>query len=368
MGFYIKKRLSVGPFRFNLSKSGVGISVGIPGLTIGSGPRGNYVHIGAAGVYYKSTISKPKTPRSNIHISNEYHQSGVEEVKILQDSDVSTIVDSSSEELINEIKRKHKRIIFWPYLLIAGSVGVIKIFTLNIPSWLTYILSFLCAVIVGISYFHNQIKKNVVLFYDFDSRMQASYESLCQSISRLSRSKKLWYTETSADVMQPKYHAGASTLVDRKSAGIRFVKPPFIKTNIEIISIAFGHQILYFFPDRILIYQGKNVGAISYTELDVHICTSKFIETDNVPRDAKIIDKTWQYVNKSGDPDRRFKNNKALPVCRYEEISFLSDFGLHKKLILSFVGNGEFVKNAVSDLANKLPTECNARNILEDFK
>jgi hypothetical protein len=32
MGFYVRKSLKAGPFRFNLSKSGVGVSAGVPGL------------------------------------------------------------------------------------------------------------------------------------------------------------------------------------------------------------------------------------------------------------------------------------------------------------------------------------------------
>jgi hypothetical protein len=35
MGFYIRKAISVGPFRFNLSKSGIGVSAGIKGLRPG---------------------------------------------------------------------------------------------------------------------------------------------------------------------------------------------------------------------------------------------------------------------------------------------------------------------------------------------
>jgi hypothetical protein len=46
MGFYIRKALRVGPLRFNLSKSGIGVSAGIRGLRLGTGPRGNYVHMG----------------------------------------------------------------------------------------------------------------------------------------------------------------------------------------------------------------------------------------------------------------------------------------------------------------------------------
>ena len=46
MGFYLRKSLNVGPFRFNLSNSDIGLSTGIRGFRVGTGPRGNYVHMG----------------------------------------------------------------------------------------------------------------------------------------------------------------------------------------------------------------------------------------------------------------------------------------------------------------------------------
>jgi len=40
MPLYIRKSVSVGPFRFNLSKSGLGVSIGVKGFRLGAGPRG----------------------------------------------------------------------------------------------------------------------------------------------------------------------------------------------------------------------------------------------------------------------------------------------------------------------------------------
>jgi hypothetical protein len=40
MGFYYRKSVGLGPFRVNLSKSGVGYSVGGPGFRTGLNPRG----------------------------------------------------------------------------------------------------------------------------------------------------------------------------------------------------------------------------------------------------------------------------------------------------------------------------------------
>ncbi len=57
MGFYVRKSVKAGPFRFNMSKSGLGVSVGVPGFRVGSGPRGNYVSVGSGAVRYRSSLS-----------------------------------------------------------------------------------------------------------------------------------------------------------------------------------------------------------------------------------------------------------------------------------------------------------------------
>lgn len=56
MGFYIRKSKKVGPFRLNLSKSGLGLSFGVKGLRISTGPNGTYLNAGRKGVYYRTKI------------------------------------------------------------------------------------------------------------------------------------------------------------------------------------------------------------------------------------------------------------------------------------------------------------------------
>jgi len=60
MGFRIQKSIRLGKLlRLNISKSGIGISAGIPGLRIGTGPRGAYFSAGlpGTGLSYRQKIS-----------------------------------------------------------------------------------------------------------------------------------------------------------------------------------------------------------------------------------------------------------------------------------------------------------------------
>lgn len=360
MGIYLRKSLRVGPFRFNLSKSGVGVSTGVRGFRLGSGPRGNYVHMGVGGLYYRATLPGSKAGTQNSGSSphkeptNEYldqSRVGADAAQHLQQAEVSTIVDASSQELISEIQEKHKKFPFWPFLGVLLFVGFVKVNSLGLPDWaaIAYLITSL-ALVAGVFYY-DQIRKTVVLFYDFDEVMETAYQNVFDSLSKLSAANRVWFTETSARVTDKKYHSGADSLIDRATAAIKVKKPQKIKTNIDIIAIVFGKQTLYFFPDKIFIYEGKNVGAISYSELEIDIGTTQFIETDGVPNDSKVVGSTWQYVNKSGGPDRRFKDNRQLPICLYETASFLSGTGLHKKLILSKTGQGEEASRAITQLA-----------------
>ncbi|HUT55035.1 MAG TPA: DUF4236 domain-containing protein, partial [bacterium] len=67
MGFYIRKALKIGPVRFNLSKGGVGVSVGAPGLRLGMNAAGTpYVHAGRHGLYYRRSLKLPRPPHSSV--------------------------------------------------------------------------------------------------------------------------------------------------------------------------------------------------------------------------------------------------------------------------------------------------------------
>jgi hypothetical protein len=67
MGFRFRKSFKLGPVRLNLSKSGVGASVGVRGARIGVGPRGARVNVGipGTGIGWEQRISGGASPRAN---------------------------------------------------------------------------------------------------------------------------------------------------------------------------------------------------------------------------------------------------------------------------------------------------------------
>lgn len=365
MGFYLRKSISVGPLRFNLSKSGIGVSAGVKGLRFGVGPKGNYVHMGRGGLYYRATIpfspsspspasSRPLPPDRPYHaIPSESHGP----LKEIESADVSRLVDSSSRDLLDELNRKRNKMRLWP---LAASVTALVVFvSINVgwPGWL--ILALLVAGLAGtyVARSHDALAKTTVLFYDFDAEMEEAYGRLHSAAEKMADCSSAWHVDAQGKVHDRKYHAGASTLLRRKNTFIGKAEPPYVKSNIETIAIGVGRQTLHFFPDRVLVYSSNGVGAVGYQELSVSVKATRFIEDGSPPRDAKVVDRTWQYVNKSGGPDRRFKANRELPVCLYDEISLTSRTGLNELLQISKCDVADAFAKAISSLARKIPGE-----------
>ncbi len=362
MGFYLRKSIAVGPLRFNLSKSGIGVSAGVTGLRFGAGPRGNYIHMGRGGLYYRATLppsssSRRSPPQPAPSSAPEVPAGTHAPLEEIESADVSQIVDSSSRELLDELNRKLTNARMWPFVAIASVVAFSLGVFLGLPVWLLGILAVTGATGTYVAHMRDVLQKTVVLFYNFDSDMEAAYSELHAAATQLASCAAAWHIEASGKVSDGKYHAGASDLIRRKSTFIRRAEPPYVKTNIETFVIGVGRQTLHFFPDRVLIYDQNGVGAVGYHELQVEVESTRFIESESVPGDAEVVDRTWKYVNKSGGPDKRFKDNKELPICRYEKITLSSQSGLSEVLQLSRCGPGSGFAEAISSLGKSMPKE-----------
>ena len=60
MGWFFRRSIRIGPFlRLNLTKGGVGFSVGVPGARVSVGPTGRTMFTGGrAGVYVRKMLGR----------------------------------------------------------------------------------------------------------------------------------------------------------------------------------------------------------------------------------------------------------------------------------------------------------------------
>lgn len=94
-------------------------------------------------------------------------------------------------------------------------------------------------------------------------------------------------------------------------------------------------EVLLILPDKVFIIRGSKVGAVNYDDLQIQISSINFVESEPVPKDAQVIGQTWQYVNRNGTPDKRYKNNRQLPICLYGVVRLRSASGINVEMHIS---------------------------------
>jgi Protein of unknown function (DUF4236) len=352
MGFYLRKSVSVGPFRFNLSGAGLGVSVGVPGFRVGSGPRGNYVHLGRAGVYYRHTFSPTASPQPRYSPPMLPIAASHAAMQEIESEGAAMIVDSSSEELLDEIRAKRRKLSLRPFAIVGTVLLLLVAMRAEWPGWALMTAALTGLAIIFAAAYRDRVEKTVVVLYEFEPHVEEAFRRFSEWAQALAASGRTWHVAATGAVFDRKYHAGASNLVQRHPTAIRTAEPPLVKTNVPVVSIAAGRHTLYFLPDRLLVYDRSGVGAISYRSLEIAVSRQRFIEDGGVPHDATVVDHTWKYVNKDGSPDRRFSDNRQIPVCLYDELTLRTSSGLHEVVQVSRSGIGDGFVAAVRHLAN----------------
>lgn len=358
MGWYLRKAFSFGPLRLNVSRSGLGYSVGVKGLRLGSGPRGNYVHMGRYGVYYRQSLSPHPSPD---RIPSLPPQDVPPQGTVIPTADASRLTDSSADHMLAYIREQHAKLSVAPWATVFAGLLLLIMIGAEIVAWVTATAAVGAVVAYFVLRAYDSERKRVLLSYRLDETSRSRYEALSSSFQALGSAQRLWRIVTRDASLDPKYHAGAGYLINRKPAGTRKSPPPHLQVNVDIWRLGLGDQMLYFFPDRILVYQGSQIGAVPYSTFSASSNTTRFIETDSVPGDARVVDRTWRYTNKRGGPDRRFANNSEIPVAEYAQIGLSSQGGLNVVMHASSVdAAGRFVAGVnqyCSDVASAATAE-----------
>jgi hypothetical protein len=364
--FYFRKSVSAGPFRFNLSSGGVGVSVGVKGLRIGTGPRGHYVHAGRGGLYYRAALgggqghgrgqaARPQPTSPEHRPLSQSREPNVEMIAISSAS-VLDMTDERYGELLEEMNSKQNAVS--SMVLLGGIAGVVALLA-GIAAGTGGAASgaVLVAAALYVGFRLDAHRRSAVVLYDLETDAAEAYEALTQAFDNLAASSMKWHVDSGGavrDLHTWKRNAGATTILGKRSTEFGYALPRVLKTNVTPPSMKVGKETLYWLPDVLLVVESGKVGAVAYDMLEVQWQDSRFIEEEAVPRDAQVVGQTWKHPNKSGGPDRRFANNRQLPICLYESIHLHSRNGLNELLQVSTNGRAQALASATRRLASVL--------------
>lgn len=372
MPFYFRKSVSAGPFRFNLSSSGVGVSVGIKGLRIGTGPRGHYVHAGRGGLYYRASLGSDgrgagqtraavQPPAAQGRVRPLPSSEPNVEMIAVSSASVLEMTDERYGELLEELNAKQNAMSF--AVLFGVAAGIVALFATigaGAGGALTGALLLGAALFVGTRL--DAHRRSAVVLYDLEPDAAAAFEALTQAFDQLAASSMKWHVDAGGavrDLHTWKRNAGATTILDKRPTEFGYALPRVLKTNVTPPSMKVGKETLYWLPDVVLVVESGKVGAVAYDMLDIQWQDSRFIEEEAVPRDAQVVGQTWKHPNKNGGPDRRFANNRQLPICLYESIHLTSRNGLNELLQVSTNGRTQALAAAARQLVAALGSRAN---------
>jgi hypothetical protein len=128
-------------------------------------------------------------------------------------------------------------------------------------------------------------------------------------------------------------------MVDRKGVTLEFAESDVVQFSGRALAFenANGADLL-FYPGIALIARADGVFAlVDLKELQVAFEPVTFVEDETVPPDAQVMGHTWAKVNRDGSPDRRFRDNYQIPLCRYGKLFIASTTGVAEEYQFSNV-------------------------------
>ena len=334
MGLRYRKSINFkSGFRINFSKSGIGYSWGFPGYRITRRVTGSVMEtytLPGTGISYvkehgskKNKQSQPsKLIRARQTSHMESQRKSTQEINLANYKEIGFDISSSIENSIR-ISEFSISLIF-----IATIVSFPLFFAMGLFSILLPITAVTFCILVHKFTF-------VELEYNLDDEKKMKYHNRLKAWDMLRQSEFIWQIIDESYDDSYKYTAGAKTLVSRVPCHIEKVLPFYLKSNVDIMSLRLSNVTLVFMPDLVFVIFGRNVGCLLYEDIDIYDATISFVEHEITPRDAKVIKKTWMFLNKDGTPDKRFNNNKHLDVCEYGVVHITSPKGLRIQLQVS---------------------------------
>lgn len=351
MGFRFRRSFKIIPgVRLNLSGSGASVSLGPRGLHYTIGPHGTRTTVGLPGSgvswtsyqpYASVGVSPPPLPEAPNSPTREPIGT------VIDGASIDELVANSTIEIAQTLAvgrsrwRRYKILIAILSALFAVSALMLAGSASAAPPVAAFVLTAGVVLVLGSLAIHCRETSTVSLVYELSAEQSARFEALSGAFHDLASCGRIWNVHLERQEADWKRNAGASKLIQRHQISLGRDKPPLVKSNVDFLKLPLGKETFYLTPDAILVTAGKTVAGFGYEDVEFMFRSAGFIEEETPPADATVVDQTWRYVNRKGGPDRRFNNNRKLPICLYGEIDLRSSNGVNQRIQCSRVEAAE---------------------------
>lgn len=339
-----KRKFKIMPgVHLNLSKGGISTSIGIRGFSSTFGNNGIYLNAGipGTGLYKRQKIStgeqsskqeEPKTSNQS-EISDNIFSLEPQEItsQDMQGVKVSILnAHKQRDEISIDIIKIKKECLFSRIKLFGSYILFFGFFIKKIPDRLKQNIKKQTEAIIELEKLRNESYVNLEV--NFDETIKIKYEQLINSFKELVLVEKIWDITRGESNDRAVTRSAASRSIVRKETTFGFSDLDDIKFDRQALFFKnINGADLYFYPNFLVMKNKKDFAVIGFNELEFNHNSINFIEEGNIPSDTKIIDYTWLKVNKNGAPDKRFKDNRQIPIVEYGVITLKTTTGLNEE-------------------------------------
>ena len=360
MGWRFRKSINVGGgMRINISNSGVGFSYGIPGFRQSIMPNGRV----------RTTCTIPGTGLSYVE-EQKIGAQQTEQQGVYSEYDTSITGKESTEvykKMVAECNAWMEKAHFLSRFAIIGMIGValVWLWLAQLDGLYEWLGRSLFIVFAGICAYQGMLldQSKVTMEYTL-SKDNTEYLTMLNFVQQLASSRKLQHLYGKTDGIRSRTNAGATTNLSLKNISVSQAAPKMITTNVKCYRLNMMKNDLYFFPDVMILIENRQMCVISYKDVSVDYSTHDIIDYGQIAGDAEIIGYRWQYSNNDGSRDRRFSNNRQIPVCRNGQITML----FPNKITIHLVGSNKTAMQNATTKMKKLCDPSSGTNITQQGK
>lgn len=228
---------------------------------------------------------------------------------------------------MQELSSKAARLQHWK---IVAPICVVVVIATGLSIW-----SLMALIIIALTFLSDKIFSTTILCFTMNRQSEINYEKFQNSFKQITKSNAIWRLKSKKYLSSIKQNAYAVSNVDREILTAEFSGLPNVLSNIQF-PVLKTNAISYYFAPAYLLYQNNGkFASIPYSNLKLSQGSLRFVETESVPNDAKIVGSTWKFVNLSGRPDKRYNNNPEYPVVLYDQLDLTDSANIHLEILLS---------------------------------
>ena len=356
MAWSFRRRIKVIPGVYlNLSKKGVSTSLGVRGASLTFKSDGVYRNLGipGTGIYSRQKIgnyagnSACQDPDQGVvpegggmEVTPDYSFLSAGPLDVTSEGLQGlqkAVIDANRQR--DELKKDA--------LAIRGSLSLVRFGAILSKICLVYFLvpSLKRSIQAGIKARQDALEEirssialsAVSLAVEMDADCRTAYQNCQRSFNALTRCSFVWDITSGSDVDRAKSRSAASMNIERsRSKCLRRGLPGITSPDSPLVFLNRNGADIYFYPGFFVMFDSPSrLGILDIEELEVSYEVTRFIETEVLPPDSAKVGEVWEKSNKDGSRDKRYVDNRMLPLMEYGEITFASGSGIYEKYMFS---------------------------------